>query len=229
MDRGYNVSDVRTEFEHEFTIYHKTMACSACLMSAGRLSQELDGQNSTNSSDQLEAVKAFLEVQNRTCEYLPNPLVGVPGDKGPEFKSFEEVEKEDPALAKKALQNSERARVMVTRMCTALMFDTQEALFDEVWVPGFPVRSRWRRWLCAEKHRVCKRKETGDDEDEEEAGDSVTSVDVKRREARMQRPDDVLKLGMERLLGRNWDQDEPEELENDPDLNPEDDTEKVEL
>lgn len=192
MKGVFDVADVREDFRKEFQGFAEPLLCSACKLAAAQFAKELTALHKDVTSKQKDsATQAMVQAWKKTCGQLPKPLVAVPGERGPEFRAFEEVEKEDKELAEKARsanfeRNAERSLQMAGRVCYAVLYEFRTPLFqelDKAYEEEAIKGRRWERFLCGRHSKLCKLQHLDDDVDEEDdGGDQVDSV-VKRREA----------------------------------------------
>lgn len=184
LSANITFADSKREFHHEFGGFAEHMLCSGCKLTAKRWGEELSQRPEVNSTHKGQSYNAISDVMNATCTNIPDPLLGIPGESGPEFASYDEVVAFDKELAEKAMPASARSRQMAYRLCLGILREFITDLLAELarnLDSGLPLLKRWDRFLCAGKTKLCKRKDVEDDEEDSSEGHIADSLE-KRRE-----------------------------------------------
>jgi len=176
----FTLEDVQHEFHDKYAERARPLLCSGCKLAAERIGEELVARHATDQPDPGTLLNVTKEAVEAACEDIPSPLMASTGKKAAVF--FVHEAPEGKALSGIERRKSEVARRSAQRLCQALLADSKLAMLEALirhkvpherhHGPGQAANDNWERWLCARRHRLCKRSEVqDDDEDADEEGE----------------------------------------------------------
>lgn len=162
------LKSVREEFKKDFGENSRALLCSGCKLVAARLTSELDTHDVHEQENPAQMLAAKRKAIDSTCSSLRHLQAVKTEDGSARFEASEvtgEGEREGKHLCAAILEESRFD--ILARLIQNKIPETPSIFGGRSSQPKSD-HINWERWLCAERTKLCKRKEVKDDDDEED-------------------------------------------------------------
>jgi len=157
------LKSVREEFKKDFGDDSRALLCSGCKLVAARLSSELDTHDVHDQEGPAQMLAAKRKAIDSTCSSL---------------RHLQAVKSEDGSARFEASEVTGDGEREGKRLCAAILEESRFDILARLIQRKIPdmqhiygrgtSHNNWERWLCADRTKLCKRKEVKEDDDEEE-------------------------------------------------------------